>query len=69
SDHVHSFEWFHDDMDGEHTFERVSREVAVRRHHRTTANYLFLDGHVESIAADDVYAWCEEGFNFARPQR
>jgi prepilin-type N-terminal cleavage/methylation domain-containing protein/prepilin-type processing-associated H-X9-DG protein len=32
-----------------------------------SSNYLFADGHVESIGAQGVAAWCAERFNFARP--
>jgi prepilin-type N-terminal cleavage/methylation domain-containing protein/prepilin-type processing-associated H-X9-DG protein len=32
-----------------------------------TANYLYGDGHVESLNAAAVKGWCDQGFNFARP--
>jgi prepilin-type N-terminal cleavage/methylation domain-containing protein/prepilin-type processing-associated H-X9-DG protein len=31
------------------------------------ANYLYLDGHVEYLPATQVKAWCDQGFNFAKP--
>lgn len=75
-DHVDSHEWFidehdHDD-DHEHSHEatawdRIRHDVAVDRHHGTSANYLYADGHVEAIAAEQIAEWAAEGFNFAEP--
>jgi prepilin-type N-terminal cleavage/methylation domain-containing protein/prepilin-type processing-associated H-X9-DG protein len=31
------------------------------------ANYLYLDGHVESIPASQIKEWADTGFNFAKP--
>jgi prepilin-type N-terminal cleavage/methylation domain-containing protein/prepilin-type processing-associated H-X9-DG protein len=44
SDHFH----FADPEDGDYSANGFPREVAVRRH-LTTANYLFVDGHVEQL--------------------
>lgn len=33
------------------------------------ANYLFADGHVELIAAQQIKAWADAGINFALPSR
>jgi prepilin-type processing-associated H-X9-DG protein len=45
----------------------VKKEVAVDRHQGTTANYLYADGHVTAIAAEQIGQWCDEGQNFAKP--
>ncbi len=66
-DHVHSYDWFNADVD--HIFDNVRQEVAVNRHHHTSANYLYLDAHVQTIAADQLSQWCQDEFNFAKPQR
>lgn len=66
TDHVHSYEWF--TAEPSHIFDNVAQEVAVERH-GVGANYLFLDAHVETITAEDINAWCESQFNFAKPQR
>jgi prepilin-type N-terminal cleavage/methylation domain-containing protein/prepilin-type processing-associated H-X9-DG protein len=66
ADHVHSYDWFGNDPS--HTYQNVMQEVALERH-TGTANYLFLDAHVESIPADQINEWCQSGFNFAKPQR
>lgn len=65
TDHVHSYDWFQ----GEplEIFKNVSSEVGVDRHHGGTANYLYLDGHVETIASEEIFAWCHEETNFAKP--
>ena len=45
----------------------MKKEVAVDRHHGGVANYLFADGHVEPIAAQQIAEWCDAGVNFAIP--
>jgi prepilin-type processing-associated H-X9-DG protein/prepilin-type N-terminal cleavage/methylation domain-containing protein len=42
-----------------------SGEVAVNRHQGTSANYLYADGHVDTITADQIEEWCNSGTNFA----
>ncbi len=69
-DHVHSFTWFSQaNITAGIVFETVAREVAVERHGGKSANYLYLDGHVEVIPAAQIQEWCEAGFNFVIPQR
>ena len=67
-DHVESDTWFSEAnvRDGA-VFNAVKAEVSVDRHQGTLANYLYADGHVKSISSEEIAAWCEEGFNFARP--
>ncbi len=66
-DHLHSYDWFNANLS--EAFENVASEVAVNRHHSSAANYLFLDAHVQTISSDQIASWCQEGFNFAKPQR
>lgn len=66
-DHAHAYEWF--DTTTEQIFANVAEEVAVDRHHGSSANYLYLDAHVATISSDQIAQWCEEGFDFARPAR
>jgi prepilin-type processing-associated H-X9-DG protein/prepilin-type N-terminal cleavage/methylation domain-containing protein len=41
----------------------------IASHHTSGwANYLFADGHVESIPATQIKEWADAGFNFAKPQ-
>lgn len=80
-DHAHTYEWFSpanlsnnappqravwnavagDEVEG------VPGELAVDRHQGTVANYLYADGSVRAISADQVAQWCDEGFNFILP--
>jgi prepilin-type processing-associated H-X9-DG protein len=71
-DHVESPDWFsafnlkRNTPPDEAVWNAVRADVAVERH-RGTANYLFADGHVEAIAAEEIARWCARGFNFALP--
>ena len=71
-DHVHSYSWFSEqnlrnNASTNAVWKTVSDEIAVDRHHGTSANYLYADGHVGSLSADQIARWCTEGFNFAMP--
>ena len=67
-DHVDSWEWFTEKYPtSTDRWEQIELEVEVHRHAGDVANYLYADGHVKPIAADELNAWVEEGFNFARP--
>jgi len=71
-DHVHSFMWFRDAYKQSNTvFDMVVAEVAVRRHVGETAGYLYADGHVETIPADSIRAWCSPPWQspeFSKPR-
>jgi prepilin-type N-terminal cleavage/methylation domain-containing protein/prepilin-type processing-associated H-X9-DG protein len=72
-DHVHCYSWFSDTnlaLKGAPNFavyKEVSSEVAVDRHPGNSANYLYADGHVDSISSEQIFTWCSEGYNFALP--
>ena len=71
-DHVEANEWFSEanldrNASTHAVWNAVRGDVAVDRHHGSVANYLFADGHVAAIAADDIAQWCDEGLNFALP--
>ena len=69
-DHLHAYEWFSPaNISAGTVFDTVATELALDRHHGSVANYLFLDGHVESIATDQIRDWCDQPFDFAKPQR
>jgi prepilin-type processing-associated H-X9-DG protein/prepilin-type N-terminal cleavage/methylation domain-containing protein len=74
-DHAESHEWFTPEMldrnqpPGRAVWNRVQTEIAVDRHQGTGANYLYADGHVALIAAEQVAEWCDAGFNFAVPEQ
>lgn len=67
-DHVHAYLWFSEENRTHGLVaESVRNEVAIDRHIGDVANYLYADGHVNAISASQIVAWCEQGFNFARP--
>ena len=45
----------------------IRGELQIDRH-LGSANYVFLDAHVETIAASQIEQWVAEKFEFARPQ-
>jgi prepilin-type N-terminal cleavage/methylation domain-containing protein/prepilin-type processing-associated H-X9-DG protein len=61
ADHTHAQAWF--DAPGKE-WKAVLQDIAVDRH-AGTANYLYADGHVTTISAEQIAAWVEAGFNFA----
>jgi prepilin-type N-terminal cleavage/methylation domain-containing protein/prepilin-type processing-associated H-X9-DG protein len=72
-DHVEAFSWFssanlqHNGPAEAAVWNAVRAEVAVDRHSASVANYLYADGHVAAIPADQIAQWCAEGANFAAP--
>jgi len=72
-DHVESPDWFdasnlkRNSPPNHAVWDAVKAEVAVDRHHGGLANYLYADGHVEVIPADQIAEWCDAGVNFAIP--
>ncbi|MGD9634544.1 MAG: DUF1559 domain-containing protein [Pirellulales bacterium] len=75
-DHVESPEWFDDFNLKRNASQRAvwkavadeqTGDIAVDRHHGAVANYLFADGHVDLITADQIAEWCDAGKNFALP--
>ena len=80
-DHAHTYEWFSEAnlSDNSAPMRAVWRQVAgtpdgsyqgelaVDRHQGSLANYLYADGSVRTIAAEQIAEWCDEGFNFVIP--
>lgn len=76
--HTHSHGWFSTynvrrNATENLVWEAVKHEVAVGRHAGDIANYLYADGHVKAIPADQIFRWTieptpESPFNFAKPQ-
>ncbi len=44
----------------------VDKYIARSRHIGDTANYLFLDGHIEIIESKVIEGWAKSGFNFTK---
>ncbi|PHQ35192.1 prepilin-type N-terminal cleavage/methylation domain-containing protein [Rhodopirellula bahusiensis] len=58
--------WFSDlHLSNGTTQREVRRFIDYERHIGGTANYLYLDGHVETLDAAVIEAWITEGHNFA----
>ncbi len=78
-DHTHSRFWFR--YPQSLTWNRIVDDIQPDRfsgppkgsdpQKRATgyANYLFADGHVELISAQQIKTWADEGTNFALPSR
>ena len=71
ADHVHSFDWFTTTRKNRGlVFQGVTNEVAVGRHLRS-AHYLYADGHIESIAEEEIARLCAPPWQepeFSRPR-
>ncbi len=66
-EHVHAYEWFtKTNVSKKKVFDAIRSEVQVDRH-GGCSNYLYCDGHVESIADSQIKEWADEGTNFAKP--
>jgi prepilin-type processing-associated H-X9-DG protein/prepilin-type N-terminal cleavage/methylation domain-containing protein len=74
-DHVHCYSWFSEanlaNKGAPHylVYKEVEKEVALDRHPGKAANYLYADGHVDSISEEQIFTWCSEGYNFASPRK
>jgi prepilin-type N-terminal cleavage/methylation domain-containing protein/prepilin-type processing-associated H-X9-DG protein len=72
-DHVEADAWFsatnlqHNGPGEQFVWKAVRDELAVDRHGGLLANYLYADGHVAAISADELATWCNDGVNFALP--
>jgi prepilin-type processing-associated H-X9-DG protein/prepilin-type N-terminal cleavage/methylation domain-containing protein len=68
NDHAHTALWFAPFyVLNNEVLDQIQNEVQIDRHQQS-ANYLYLDGHVDSIAASQIAQWVDENFEFARPQ-
>lgn len=70
-EHCHPSMWYSDTyVKLNIVWEVILREIDPSRHQKT-ANYLYADGHVETIPEQTVYEWVqhdiESGTNFAQP--
>lgn len=46
------------------TLRLVRKLIEYQRHSDSLANYLYFDGHVQTIPAQAIEEWCDRGFNF-----
>jgi len=67
-EHAHASNWF-TPLNIQRGFctWAIEQDIQLDRHFKTS-NFLFLDAHVETIAAEQIRQWGDEGYNFAKPQ-
>ena len=46
------------------TLDLIGQMIEYRRHSQSLANYLYYDGHVQSIPATGIEEWVQRGWNF-----
>lgn len=69
-DHIHTWEWFTEQYPtAKQRLAKIQTDVVIDRHQDAVANYLYADGHVEAIAADQIGEWVNDNFNFVRPAK
>ncbi|MCC6492953.1 MAG: DUF1559 domain-containing protein [Pirellulales bacterium] len=67
-EHAHAADWFSEfNVQNGYVLWAIQQELQIDRHQHC-ANYVFLDGHVETLAAAQVEQWVAAGYQFARPQ-
>ena len=68
NEHIHAAEWFTPKKIAQgRVMGAIRNEVQVDRHFES-ANYLYVDAHVEVISVEQLQTWIDEEFNFAKPQ-
>ncbi len=67
ADHVHSFSWFKkSNISKGLVLQTIESEITLDRH-AGHSHFLYADGHVALVAAEQVADWATTGFNFALP--
>jgi prepilin-type processing-associated H-X9-DG protein len=67
-DHAHAMQWFSELNKSWGLVESAVMNDIQPDRHRTTANYLYADGHVDVIPATQIAAWIAHNVNFAIPE-
>ena len=69
TEHCHPSVWFSKaNVASKQVLTQMTLEVQINRH-SGSANYLFADGHTETIAEETIGEWAATGVNFAMPQQ
>jgi prepilin-type processing-associated H-X9-DG protein/prepilin-type N-terminal cleavage/methylation domain-containing protein len=67
-EHAHATNWFSpDNIDQGRVLPAIEAELQIDRH-LEAANYVFLDGHVETIGDEQIERWVEAEYDFAMPR-
>ena len=70
SKHADARHWFSgQNVQHKLVWNRLCEEIAPERHFGSMANFLYLDGHVQSIPAETVRLWADTGLNFGLPNK
>jgi prepilin-type processing-associated H-X9-DG protein len=67
-DHTHSSGWFSKSNVADKLVRKAVWKDIQPDRHTQMAHYLYVDGHVDTIAASQIDEWIEAGFNFAKPE-
>ncbi len=68
NEHCHPSVWFAPLYVAKHlVLTQMQLEVQINRH-AGLANYLYADGHVDTISEETIAGWTGTGINFAKPQ-
>jgi prepilin-type N-terminal cleavage/methylation domain-containing protein/prepilin-type processing-associated H-X9-DG protein len=67
-DHAHASQWFSQlNRDWGLVASAVKYDIQLDRHYEAS-HYLYADGHVDSISAEQVEQWIDDNFDFALPE-
>jgi prepilin-type N-terminal cleavage/methylation domain-containing protein/prepilin-type processing-associated H-X9-DG protein len=67
SEHIHASQWFKPiNIVWNRVESKVRDDVQLDRH-SGSSHYLYLDGHVDLVAEEQVLAWINAEVNFAKP--
>jgi len=69
NEHVHASEWFSAVNQRMGLVKwQIEKDIQIKRHFEST-HFLFADGHIEIVDADEIYEWIDQNYNFAKPNR
>jgi prepilin-type N-terminal cleavage/methylation domain-containing protein/prepilin-type processing-associated H-X9-DG protein len=67
NEHTHATQWYSPlAVQRGYVLWNIQRDVQIDRH-AGAANYLFVDGHVDVIAAEQIVEWAAASYDFAKP--
>jgi prepilin-type N-terminal cleavage/methylation domain-containing protein/prepilin-type processing-associated H-X9-DG protein len=67
SEHIHASQWFKPINIAWNRVERKVRDDIQLDRHSDSSHYLYLDGHVDLVAEEQILAWINAEVNFAKP--
>lgn len=69
NDHAHASQWFSAfNISWNLVGQAVKKDIQPDSHF-ATANYLYVDGHVEVLPASQIDDWISQNFDFGKPER